>query len=77
MPPCHDVALRLARDDSDTLPFYKKIMMRLHLSMCKACGPFERQLSTLSKAFRTKWGNSVDPVSLEELKKKLKKEFVS
>lgn len=77
MPTCHEVALRIARGDVDTLPFHKRMMLYLHLSMCKACGPFERQLTTMAKAFRAKWGALADPADVEKLKKKLKDELIS
>jgi len=75
LPTCHEVALRIACGDVDTLSIYKRILLHIHLSMCKACAPFERQLATLAKAFRAKWGGSTDSASIEKLKKKLKKEL--
>lgn len=76
MPTCHDVALRITRGDVDTLSFYKRIMLHLHLSMCKVCGPFERQIKLLSDAFRVKWGKPTDPESVEKLQNKLKEKLL-
>lgn len=76
MPTCHDVALRIARGDVNTLPIHKRMMFYLHLSMCKACGPFEKQIKTLTKAFQSRWGKSADPALVQKLKDKLKAEFL-
>ena len=77
MPTCKEVALRLSYDTLNKVPLFKRLMMRLHLSMCKVCGPFARQLDVLGKAFKTKFGKPVDPDTVKKVKERIKEKLRS
>lgn len=51
-------ALMLAREDR-ALPFSDRAALRLHLAICAACPPFERQLLTMRNAMK-QWRTYVD-----------------
>ena len=51
-------ALMLAREDR-ALPLSRRAALRLHLIICPACPPFERQLLTMRNAM-AQWRAYVD-----------------
>jgi hypothetical protein len=51
-------ALMLAREDR-ALPLSERAALRLHLAICAACPPFERQLLTMRNAMK-QWRTYVD-----------------
>lgn len=51
-------ALMLAREDR-ALPLSERAALRLHLAICAACPPFERQLLTMRNAM-AQWRAYVD-----------------
>lgn len=51
-------ALMLAREDR-ALPLGERAALRLHLAICAACPPFERQLLTMRNAMK-QWRAYVD-----------------
>jgi hypothetical protein len=56
---CKDAAaLMLAREDR-SLPLSDRAALRLHLAICAACPPFERQLLTMRNAMK-QWRAYVD-----------------
>lgn len=49
---CKEVtALVVAREDRE-LPALDKLRLRIHMAMCKACPPFERQMLTMRNAMK-------------------------
>lgn len=44
-------ALMIAREDR-ALPWPDRLALRLHLSICAACPPFERQIVSMRNAMR-------------------------
>lgn len=53
---CKEVtALVVAREDRD-LGVSEQMMLRMHMAMCKACPPFERQVLTMRNAMK-QWRN--------------------
>lgn len=53
---CKEVtAMVVAREDRD-LAASEKVMLRIHMAMCKACPPFERQMLTMRNAMK-QWRN--------------------
>jgi hypothetical protein len=44
-------ALMVAREDR-ALPWADRLSLRLHLTMCKACPDFERQMLTMRNAMK-------------------------
>jgi hypothetical protein len=53
---CKEVtALVVAREDRE-LSALDRMRLRIHMSMCKACPPFERQMLTMRQAM-TQWRN--------------------
>ncbi|MBL8370370.1 MAG: zf-HC2 domain-containing protein [Burkholderiaceae bacterium] len=49
---CKEVtALVIAREDR-ALPWQDRMGLRLHMALCSACPPFERQVLTLRNAMR-------------------------
>ena len=54
------VALVVAREDRD-LPMPEQWALRLHMSMCKACPTFERQVLSMRNAMKN-WRHYTDDV---------------
>lgn len=53
---CKEVtAMVVAREDRD-LALSEQVMLRMHMAMCKACPPFERQMLTMRNAMK-QWRN--------------------
>lgn len=53
---CKEVtAMVVAREDRP-LSAREKLALRLHMAMCKACPPFERQMLTMRNAMK-QWRN--------------------
>ncbi|MEO7549393.1 MAG: zf-HC2 domain-containing protein [Ramlibacter sp.] len=53
---CKEVAaLLIAREDRD-LPLPDRVALRLHMTVCRACPAFERQLLTMRQALG-RWRN--------------------
>jgi len=56
---CKEVtALVIAREDR-ALPMAEQLALRMHMAMCKACPPFERQVSSMRNAMK-QWRNYTD-----------------
>lgn len=56
---CKEVtALVIAREDRE-LPMAEQLSLRIHMAMCKACPPFERQVLSMRNAMK-QWRNYTD-----------------
>jgi len=49
---CKDISQRVSESMDRTLPLHHRIMIKMHLMMCKYCARFNRQLKTLRYACR-------------------------
>jgi hypothetical protein len=54
---CHDATFLLSQGRDRKLSFSERMKLRLHTSMCSACGNFERQLPQLGAAARNLAGS--------------------
>jgi len=56
---CKEVtALLIAREDRE-LPVVEQLALRMHMAMCKACPPFERQVLSMRNAMKN-WRHYTD-----------------
>lgn len=56
---CKEVtALVIAREDR-ALPMAEQLALRMHMAMCKACPPFERQVLSMRNAMK-QWRHYTD-----------------
>ena len=49
---CRDVSMQLSHDDAGDGPWTRRLMLRLHLAMCRNCRAFARQLDAMRIASR-------------------------
>ncbi len=52
LPTCKETTELVSRAMDQRLPFADRMAMRLHLSMCKNCARFNRQLQAMRSQFR-------------------------
>lgn len=55
MPSCREVTGLLASDGELSAPWMKRLLVRVHLSMCVHCSRFARQLAVIAQAVRVVW----------------------
>jgi anti-sigma factor ChrR (cupin superfamily) len=55
MPSCREVTSLLASDDAASASWMKRILIRVHLSMCEHCARLARQLRAISQTLRLAW----------------------
>lgn len=71
MPSCREVTRKLAEGEFENLPWHKRLLMRMHLSMCAHCGRFARQLGLISQALQDMWRRKPDPGTLDTVKRRI------
>jgi hypothetical protein len=49
---CKDASRLVSRQEDARLPFWQRLRLRLHLSVCIACARFERDVRFLREAMR-------------------------
>ncbi len=49
---CHDVSTLVSTGGLPDAPFLRKLVVRMHLAMCRHCRAFRRQLETIAGAAR-------------------------
>ena len=59
---CKDVSQLLSESMDRSLPFYQRVLMRMHLLMCKYCSRLKEQFEALRAAGRHEelYGNELD-----------------
>ena len=59
---CKDVSQLLSESMDRSLPFYQRVLMRLHLLMCKYCARCKQHFESLRAASRHEdlYGNELD-----------------
>ena len=59
---CKDVSQLLSESMDRSLPFYQRVLMRMHLIMCKYCSRLKEQFEVLRAAGRHEelYGNELD-----------------
>ena len=50
---CKDVSIKVSKSMDHTLPLHERVMIILHLMMCKYCKRFKNQLLVLRKAVQS------------------------
>ena len=53
---CKEVTAMVVSREDRRLSAREKLALRMHLAMCKACPPFERQMLTMRNAMK-QWRN--------------------
>ncbi len=49
---CHDATFLMSQRQERTLSFSERMKLRLHMTMCRGCANFDRQLAGLGQAAR-------------------------
>lgn len=55
IPPCREVALKLAHGEFEGYSWRAGLIVRVHLFMCRHCRRFARQMRLVSEGLRTIW----------------------
>lgn len=71
LPSCREVSRCLAEGTLESAPWHRRLLVRLHLSMCAHCSRFARQLELLGRAWRKRYAVPLSPERLEALKRRL------
>lgn len=71
MPPCREVTDGLAAGELENAPWHKRLLIRMHLSMCAHCGRFARQLRLIGDALRERWSRQPPRERLEAIKRRV------
>lgn len=71
MPTCREMALGLSTGSFEHVAWYKRLMVRMHLSMCEHCNRFARQLSLISQALRNMWQVKPNLNTLDAIKRRI------
>lgn len=74
IPTCKDVFDK--RFEADELSFSKKLMRKLHISMCKNCQNFQATMQVIEDKMKTTLNNRASQATkedIEDLKKRIKK----
>ena len=71
LPSCREVSRCLAEGEPENSPWHRRLLVRLHLSMCAHCARIARQLKLLGLAWRERFSVPLPPERLEALKLRL------
>ena len=52
MPSCKDISALISRGMDQRLPLHNRLSIRLHVSLCKFCRRYEKQLRLIHKGLR-------------------------
>ncbi len=52
MPSCLEVTKAVSSGELEKLSFFKKMLMRMHLAMCRICASYKRQLCVTCASYR-------------------------
>ena len=64
---CNEISKKVSESFDRTLPLHQRMMIRIHLMMCKYCSRFKRQLVIIRKAIRSEDENAAGPVDSSAL----------
>lgn len=65
MPPCRDIAALVSRGMDEPLPWSRRLLIRLHVGMCRLCRRYEAQLRLIRHGVRQ--GAAPDRAPLDEV----------
>jgi hypothetical protein len=69
---CKEVTELVAGDALDGASWHLRMLVRMHLLMCRYCGRYAAQLKAIGRAARRAWtGNSEDLVRVKALERVL------
>lgn len=68
MPSCQEVTKKLAEGEFENIPWHTRLSVRIHLSMCRHCTRFARQLMMIAQTFRNIGKRKPDPADVETAK---------
>ncbi len=70
MPTCRDVSRLIAAGEVESLPFSRRLLVTLHVSMCGRCARFARELRRIGEAARGRWQSGAEErVTLDRLER--------
>ena len=55
MPTCRNVSRLIAAGEVESLPLLRRLSIKLHVSMCRHCARFARELRRIGEAARMQW----------------------
>ncbi len=68
---CRELAKRSTRGEFDDAGWFTRLMIRMHMGMCKGCERYGAQLKAIAESVRGKAKSSVSPERADALKKKV------
>lgn len=74
---CKETAEMISRLSVNDLSLYNRLRMRMHLSVCKVCSAFEKQVAVLSqgaKALSTFVGPEISELAVQRIDTRLRSE---
>ena len=58
---CNEISKKVSESFDRSLPLYQRMMIRIHLMMCKYCFRFKKQLVIIREAIRSETENAAGP----------------
>lgn len=55
---CSEISKKVSESFDRSLPLHERLMIRLHLMVCKYCARFKKQLVIISRAIRAEDGSA-------------------
>jgi len=55
---CNEISKKVSESFDRSLPLYQRMMIRIHLMMCKYCSRFKEQLVVIREAIRSEDENA-------------------
>ena len=55
---CNEISKKVSESFDRSLPLYQRMMIRIHLMMCKYCSRFKKQLVIIREAIRSEDENA-------------------
>ena len=71
IPPCREVASKLARGEFEGASWRARLIVRLHLFMCHHCRRFARQMRLVSEGLRTAWEGKPSREGLDAVQRRI------
>ncbi len=71
IPPCREVASRLARGDFEGTSWRARLVAHVHLLMCRHCRRFARQIRIVSEGLRASWKENLRRESLDAAQRRI------
>ena len=73
LPSCLDMSRRYARGELESASWFFRLLVRMHLAMCKHCGRYMSQIKLLGEAIRRKSSSDLSRARVDELEERILK----